>query len=354
MKFEELDHQLLARYMAGECTPREREMIDNWASASPKNKKKLEQYTRIWNSSAQSRSMLKDMFDAEEQWSQLQSRLRVEEEIKSSPEEKKNSSSKFRTSSVHSVTQKVVRVAAIFLVAGLMGLLAYQNWYHPEPESKEPVLREISTANAQRANLTLGDGTNVMLNAGSTVKFPDQFETDVREVFLEGEAYFEVVTNSERPFIIHSRGSEINVLGTSFSVRSYAEEEQVRVVVEEGQVSLGAEDSDAEKSILSANQMGQYNLKDNEIEIATVDDMELYLSWRDGHLKFRKASMREVAKELERRYGVEVVFDDELIKEKSLTAFLKSRSIRNVLDVIAMSLNIDYHLEDDEVTFLTK
>lgn len=330
-------------------------MIEKWASADPKNKNQLEQYEQVWNTSSQSKKMLKESFDAEEQWDRLQSRLHKEkEETNFAIEEEKDSSSVFRSSSVHSMTQRIARVAAIVLVAGLMGVLAYQNWYQPEP-SQEPILREISTDNGQRANLTLGDGTNVMLNAGSTVKFPDQFEGDIREVFLEGEAYFEVVSNPERPFVIHSRDSEIKVLGTSFSVRSYADEEQVRVVVEEGEVSLGSEDTDLKEStILSANEMGRLNLEDNEIETSLVDDMELYLSWRDGYLKFREASMQKVAQELERRYAVDVVFEDESIKQKSLTAFLKSRSIRNVLDVVAMSLDIDYQLEDDEVIFLTK
>lgn len=349
---EEFDYKLLARYMAGECTDQERKEIEAWAGADPTNNNKLKQFKRIWNTSAQSKRMLQNLFDADKQWNQLQARIQEEENLQPKPVEETFSASTFQTSSIHSMTQKAVRIAAIFLVAGLIGILAYQNLYQPEPQAQEPVLREINTANAQRANLTLGDGTKVMLNAGSTVKFPDQFEADVREVFLEGEAYFDVVTNPDRPFVIHSRGSEIKVLGTSFSVRSYAEEKQVRVVVEEGRVSFGTKNLDLESNIiLSANEMGAYNIESNDIETRQVDDMQLYLSWRNGYLKFREAPMEKVATALERRYGIDVAFEDTSIKEKSLTAFLKSRSIRNVLDVVAMSLDIEYRLEEEKVTF---
>lgn len=353
MEFEDLDYQLLARYLAGECTERERKEVDDWIKADPENGKKLKQFSRIWDLSMQNKRMADDLFDAEKQWQELQDRLRKDEKsVHQSGSEDRVTVSNFRKTSIHSMTQKVARVAAIVLIAGLMGVLAYQNWGQPEPEPKEPVLREISTANAQRANLTLGDGTKVMLNAGSTVKFPDRFEEDIREVFLEGEAYFDVASNPDRPFLIHCRGSVIEVLGTSFSVRSYAEENQVRVVVEEGRVSFSAGESDSENiAIVEAHEMGRYQLGSNRINRSQIEDMQLYMSWLDGYLKFRETSMSKVATELERRYGVEVAFADTVLKDKSLTALLKSRSIRNVLDVITMSLDIDYQLEDNKVIF---
>lgn len=344
MKFEHFDYQLLARYMDGECTSQGRKKIEEWTRADSENQEKLQQFQRIWNTSAQNRDILQNLFDADEQWDELLMRL---------GDEKVRHDSTFQSSSIHSMTQKVVRIAAIFLVAGLIGVLAYQNWYQPKPEVQEPVLREISTANAQRANLTLADGTEVMLNAGSTVKFPDQFEADIREVFLEGEAYFEVVRNTDKPFVVHSRGAVIKVLGTSFSVRSYPEDGQVRVVVQEGRVLLEPEDAteSTQRTFVFAEQLGRYDLDEKKMETAQIDDMQLYLSWREGYLKFREAPVSRVARELERRYGVEVTFSDDEIKGKSLTAFLKSRSIKNVLDVIAMSLNVEYRLDENNVNF---
>lgn len=351
MEFKKIDYRLLGRYVAGECTAGEQEKIEEWANRHPENKRKLKQFKRIYKSSEQEENISRDLFDAQSEWEALQARLENEESIR-----QKNNSAKynslFKVSSLHSATQKVMRVAAIFLVAGLIGVLAYQNLYQPEPKAKEQVLREVSTAEAQRANLTLGDGSKVMLNAGSNVKFPDQFKEDVREVYLEGEAYFDVVNNPEKPFVVHSRGSVIRVLGTSFSVRSYEEEDQVRVVVSEGKVSFATENSASDDKIfLQASELGRYHFNGSEIETARVTDMQLYMSWREGYLKFREEPMSNVARELNRRYGIEVKFENPAIKEKSLTAFLKSRSIKNVLEVVAMSLDVEYRLQDDQVSF---
>ncbi len=357
MENEEFNYQILARYMDGDCTEQERREIEQWASANPENSEKLEEFQRIWDISEQKQNMLDQFFDTDEQWDELQQRLKKEGEI---PAQQSSSvGSRRRSASIHSMTHKIVRVAAIFLIAGLLAVFAYQNWYQPEPEQKEPALREVSTANAQRVNLTLADGSSVMLNAGSTMKFPNQFSDDVREVFLKGEAYFNVERNAQKPFLIHSRGAVIRVLGTSFTVRSYPENEQVRVVVQEGKVSFEAANKDQSadsitRTMLTANEMGRYLIGSNEIETSEVDDMQLYLSWRKGYLKFREEPMQNVAAELERRYGVEVKFDDASISQRSLTAFLKSRSIKNVLDVISMSLDIEYQLKENTVGFYQK
>ena len=354
MENEELDYQLLARYMAGDCTIRERRQIERWADNSKQNAEKLKELEKIWDITEQEQQLLSSFFDADQQWDQLQDRLMNEGEV---PVSKKKSTfdSQRRSASIHSMTHKIVRVAAIFLIAGLLGVLSYQNWYQAEPEVQEPVLRDVSTANAQRVNLTLSDGTEVMLNADSEMKFPNRFEDAEREVYLKGEAYFDVVSNPEKPFVIHSRGSVIRVLGTSFTVSSYEEDRQVRVVVKEGRVSLEGESGDENrKTLLAANEMGKFLRDSKKIETAQVDDMELYFSWREGYLKFREESMSHVALDLKRRYGIEVNFRDSEIRDKKLTAFLKSRSIQNVLDVIAMSLNVEYQLKNNKVSFYHK
>lgn len=352
MNLDEFDYSLLARFMDDECTNYEQERIEAWAKSHPENRKKLEQFRHIWNTTAYREEFARGLFDAEEEWDELQARLAKEGAFQGTSRSEPGDY-QFRRSALHSMSRKVARFAAVFLIAGLVGLLAYQNWYQPEPKAKEPVLREVNTANAQRANLTLGDGTKVMLNAGSRIRFPNQFEADHREVFLEGEAYFEVARNPDKPFVIHAGETVTRVLGTRFTVRSYPEDQQVRVVVEEGRVSFGLAKSNnpSAKAILTANELGRYHANGSEIETAIVEDLQLYLGWREGYLKFRQKPMGKVAYALEHRYGVKVAFEDPRIKKKTLTAFLKSRSIRNVLDVIAMSLDINYKLENDKVTF---
>ena len=352
MNFEELDHQLLARYLAGECTSREEQKVRDWIEHSARNAERFKEYKRVWDLSADGHASRKDSFDTAGEWKRMRARIADRQDNPAKHGQDSTIRKDFRTTSLHSATQMFVRVAAIFLVAGFIGFYAYQNFYQPEPKSQETVLREVSTTKGQRVNMTLGDGSSVMLNAESTLRLPREFEPEVREVFLEGEAYFEVEENPQKPFVIHSRQSVVQVLGTAFSVRSYPEDERVRVVVKEGRVAFSAAEGDnADAKILGSSEMGLFDISTQDVERQTVEDLELYLSWRQGYLKFEESSMAEVARSLERRYDVEVVFADPQLEELSLTAFLKSRSIRNVLEVITTSLEMEYELNDNTVTF---
>lgn len=354
MEIHELDNKLLARYLAGDCSADEQKRVEQWIAQDPGNKKKLDECKRIWKISEKSGLTAKDDFNTPGEWQSLRQRLN-KEETSQAGEKKSGFYKKFRGSSIHSASQQFIRVAAVLLLASFAGILAYQNFYQPEPEVQEPILRELSTEQAQRANLTLSDGTKVMLNADSEMKIPEKFASNVREVFLDGQAHFEVVENKDKPFLIHSNQSLIRVLGTSFSVRSYPEDEQVQVVVEEGSVSFESEvDKEDSRVVLGKNQMGEFDKNSHEIVSRQVEDMELYLSWKEGYLKFQNMELSKVGKTLERRYNVEVSFENTEIKNLSLTAYLKSRSIRNVLEVISTSLDINYQLNDNKVVFLEK
>lgn len=354
MDGKHLNYRLLARYMAGICSDETARYISSWANRSEENAQKLEEFRQIWEAAGHSESIEDEASEVREQWSKLEKKLhsRRMDSAAYSRGKAEDAGADLRPTSAPSTVWQVARVAAIFLVAGLAGVFAYQNWHQPAPQSVEPALREISTRDGQRVNLTLGDGTRVLLNADSHLALPSKFASSKREVFLEGEAFFEVAPNAQKPFVIHSRGSVIRVLGTAFAVRAYPEESHIQVVVKEGRVSLASESpDDSSKSILTANELGRFSVETRQIQARRVEDLQLYLGWRDGYLKFRNAPMPQVARELERRYGITVRFQDDRIKDQKLTAFLKSRSIRNVLDVITTSLDIAYELRENQVTF---
>lgn len=353
MELNGKEYQLIASYLADECTDQEQRKVEQWIDQSQENKRQFQEISRIWQLSSDVVSTQDMEWNVDQGWKRLGSKISKEKTSSSS----KNSDQKrywsFRSSSIHSGTQKFIRIAAVFLVAGLFGVLSYQSWYQAEQKEQEQVLRQISTDNGQRANLTLADGTEVMLNADSELELPTKFASDVRKVHLEGEAYFKVSNNEDKPFLVHSNGSVVRVLGTAFSVRSYPEDQQVQVVVEEGRVSFGQKkEAEDQKAILSRNELGTFDLSSSTVATRTVEDIELYMSWRNGYLKFEEAQLNDVAKALERRYDVKVFFEDPSLQELLLTAYLKSRSLRNVLDVITTSLEIEYKLEDNKVTFM--
>ncbi|MDZ7658614.1 FecR domain-containing protein [Fodinibius sp.] len=351
MELNGKEYQLIASYLAGECTDQERRKVEQWIDQSHENKKRFQELRRIWQLSGEAVSSQDMEWNLDQEWNRLGKQINNQK----APSSSKNSEEKrywsFRSSSIHSGTQKFIRIAAVFLVAGLFGMLSYQSW--EQPQQKEPVLRQISTDNGQRANLTLADGTEVMLNADSELKLPQKFASDVREVHLDGEAYFKVSENEQKPFVVHSNGSIVRVLGTAFSVRAYPEEQQVQVVVEEGRVSFGQEkEAEDQRAILNRNELGTFDISTSTVATQKVEDIELYMSWREGYLKFEETKMSDVAKALERRYDVKIFFENSALKELELTSYLKSRSLRNVLDVITTSLEIEYQLDENKVTFM--
>jgi ferric-dicitrate binding protein FerR (iron transport regulator) len=351
MKLDGKKYQLIAGYLADECTDQERRRVEQWIDQSKENKREFQKLRRIWQLSGDAVLSQHLERNVSQEWDRLGRQIKKDKASSTN----KNSDQKrywsFRSSSIHSGTQKLVRIAAVFLVAGLFGVWSYQSWY--QPDQKEQVLREISTDNGQRANLTLADGTEVMLNADSELKLPTKFASDVREVHLDGEAYFKVSENEEKPFVVYSKGSKVRVLGTAFSVRAYPEDRQVQVVVEEGRVSFGKEkEVEDQMAILSRNELGTFVPSTSTVSTRKVKDIELYISWTEGYLKFQETRLDDVATALERRYDVEVVFEDPAFKELLLTAYLKSRSLRNVLDVITTSLEIEYQLDENKLTFM--
>lgn len=310
------------------------------------NKQLLDDFKNVWEKAGINFNPKNNSFDAIEGWQQ------VKEQIETN-HKKQSPGDAYLKSSGHGIKYRFLRVAAIFIAAAFIGYFGYltaRNSY--EVKQQEPILQEIATENGQRTHLTLSEGTSILLNAGSKIRLPKIFKQDKREVYLEGQAYFKVAENPDKPFIIHLEGTTVRVLGTEFSVSAYPEDETVQVVVKEGRVSFEAKDSvKSESAIVTANELVRFDEKSNMLITREVSDLGLYLGWIDGSLNFKQTVMTEVAVDLERRYGVTVTFADEAVKEMKLTAHLKSKRIKNVLDVISISLKIKYELKNNHVTF---
>ncbi|XWN37251.1 MAG: FecR domain-containing protein [Balneola sp.] len=343
----ELEIELLAKYLAKECNNKEKQLIKNWLSESSKNRETMKEFEKIWEASEYSDSS-EAVFDSNLEWVVLQNRIEDE-------------SLNFNTKQVNRSTwlslynpllPTLSKVAALFLIATFVGLFFIDRFYVEEIPAQEPTLNEISMDKGYRGGVTLSDGTKVYINSDSKIIIPKVFKSDRREVFLEGEAFFEVAKNPNKPFLIKTKGAVIEVLGTSFAVRNYPGDNIIQTVVSEGTVSFSSDDEEEKKSvILTAGNLGRLNLENNEIKTEYVSDIDFYLSWKDGYLTFKNEKMKEVAKQLERKYDIEVVFDSKEIADMNLTAELRSRSLARVLETISMSLKIDYTLLQDRVSF---
>lgn len=315
----------------------------------------MNDFRQIWKASQKKNQDFTDYFDPEEDWEMIRHRMMDSRSEREKVREPSGSS----VLQLNKLSQKsegrytfIMRVAAIILFASLIGVVVYQNIEQQPQEIVEPVLREIAMEKGQRGNITLSDGTKVTLNAESKIILPDVFKSDKREITLEGQAFFDVSHNPERPFIIHTDKALVQVLGTSLDIRSYPEDSTVQVVVKDGRVSLKSNKECVEEdAVLTAGERGQLDLSNDRITTSKVEDLDLFLSWTKGYLKFKDTPMKDVAQELQRKYDIEITFEQANLKELRLTAKLKSRTIQHNMDVIATSLGMEYKMDQQVITF---
>ena len=174
-------------------------------------------------------------------------------------------------------------------------------------ERKALIYNTIKVARGQEFNLTLADGTQVWLNADSELRYPVQFTTDNRKVFLKGEAYFEVIPNKDKAFIVNSFDQDVRVYGTKFNINAY-DKNLIKTVLVEGRVGVKINHLNKEIKMLPGDLL-LANMYDGSMNFRQVD-VYPYIAWKDGHFLFQDESLEEIMLRLERWYNVKVFFED--------------------------------------------
>lgn len=208
---------------------------------------------------------------------------------------------------------------------------------------------ELSTPKGGTYQITLSDGTQVWLNAGSTLKYPPRFSDAERTVELTGEAYFSVVKDTKKPFKVVSAGQEIQVLGTEFNVSAYPDDPEIKTTLVEGKVrlSLAGELSGAavgnDKYVeLVPGEQGI--IRGENLTKANVDT-EPYTAWKAGYFYFKKTPVEEILRQAARWYDVEVVYQDGVPYETFSGDIKRNVSLRGLLDILQHS-TINVSLEE--------
>ncbi|MFB9079168.1 FecR family protein [Flavobacterium procerum] len=210
--------------------------------------------------------------------------------------------------------------------------------------SDEHSFNTLSTPTGGQYNIVLADGTKVFLNAVSSIKYPTQFNGDERVVELEGEAYFEVAKNKEKPFIVKSDNQSIQVLGTKFNVHAYTNEAIVKTTLLEGSVAVT---SKGNKALLKPGQ--QSNISDNSNKIAIREvDTEAAIAWKNGRFKFDNADLKSVMKQLERWYGIKVEYRGDVSDVRFNGGTFRNKNLSEVLKVLELS-NIKFKVEGNTI-----
>ena len=198
-------------------------------------------------------------------------------------------------------------------------------------QNQENICFETSAPLGARSKVSLSDGSVIWLNAGSSLSYNKDFSDKFREVYLKGEAYFEVTPDSLKPFVVKSESLNVKVLGTTFNVRTYEDENLVNVVLRTGRVDVSLNGSNQKVIELQPNEKLSYNKVNEELEKIPVNADDV-CEWVNGKMKFTKVPFGILAKDLERRYNVKIVIESKSLREEAFTgSFTSEHTIYDVL-----------------------
>ena len=221
----------------------------------------------------------------------------------------------------------------------------------PSLHSKEElVFNTLTVPYGKRFELQLSDGTNVHLNSGSSLKYPVKFKQGTtRQVFLEGEAFFDVTSNKQASFIVNAEDLNVEVFGTTFNVSAYPEDSSADVVLVEGSVALYNDNKTSKEGVtIVPGTKGSFIKKQNNIITEKVDT-ELYTQWMKGGFIFRNSNFETISKKLERHYNVKIINTNEQLNNEVFNASFNEETVEVILIYFKNSYNLEYKIEENTI-----
>ncbi len=330
----DIDWELLDRYLAGEATADERARVEAWLAEDPEH---WAQLAALRDAIAQAALTEPAVEQAKaEVWARLEGELGAAGDT--AEKRRRRGARAFTVASRRPwSTAAQIAAALVLSVAGALAVGALL--FRGRPSAPAGAMRVATTARGERAMFRLPDGTQVVLGVASTLRYPVDFAGGSRGVSLEGEAYFEVVHDERRPFVVRAGDLVATDLGTEFTVRAYPEDAGARVVVREGRVAIRAAGSGAApERVVAPGQLGRLGAgREPAVEPA---DTAAYFAWTEGRLVFDGTPLRDALPQLSRWFDLEFRLADSTLGAVPLTATLKTQPTPDVLDNLAASLGM--------------
>ncbi|HUX57325.1 MAG TPA: FecR domain-containing protein [Bacteroidales bacterium] len=327
-KKETIDIQMLMRYLEGNVSSEDSTIVKRWFSNSDLEHELYEKSLRFWDETPLEPNI--KGYSGAHILDQIHHKIKIEEEL-----------------FMNKIKPKIgfinylERIAAILFIPLLVASLLY----HIKNISNENLqsYSEIYAPYGTRTNFYLPDGSTGRLNGGSSLRFPTQFRGKVRDVKLTGEAYFDVISNPRKPFVVSTENIDVKVYGTTFNVMSYADEQTTEVTLESGKVEVFKKTNNIIKSIgiLKPNESCIYNSLSDSGKILAVNSAEK-LSWIDGKLTFKYEPFDEVIRKINRWYNVNIMINDELLLSYIYYGTFQDETLDEVLRLLQLTAPIGY------------
>ena len=351
--------ELLIKYLTGSATLQERGEVLAWIHESDKNGKHFDDLKNCYEASILAKQVSRE--DREKSWE------RIKDGYYRSKYSKHSQSGKMM------VFTKILRyampIAASVLMAFFLGSLLQKN-KNATPVNQENVFTQFVVPKGSRSQVILPDQTKVWLNSESKLKYPNDFNIRNREVFLEGEAFFDVSHNMTKRFIVNTSDIKIRVYGTKFNVKSYPKENIVETTLEEGLISMEVNKQNKEEVFLRPNESITYFKKNvsyinkqniprgtsNSGKFKPIQQINPLdkISWKDNRLIFNETRIEDMISDLERWYNINIIVRDDKIKDIKIKATFTVETVEQVIRAICMAADIDFELDKNTVFFKEK
>lgn len=242
--------------------------------------------------------------------------------------------------------------AAILVVGLLIGNLIQRSDFEP---ISEPVYYTSKAPKGSIAEMILPDGTVIFLNSGSEIKYKSDMNEKTREVYLTGEAWFDVQKSQDIPFLVHTGQYAVRVLGTEFNVKAYADDQEVVTTLEKGSIQIQSTSNlklKQDVQLVPGEQL-VYHKANKTVQVKQVKP-SLFSSWKDNKLIFINMNLGELITLLERKYGVGITVQDPRLLNHHYDGTIKNETIMEVLEILQATLPINYIIKDQKVIITKK
>lgn len=307
-----IDQTLLYRFFEGKTSVEEEVVIKTWMEESERNKETFLKERRL--------------FDALILTEKSENTLLSEKHAKKS----------------YLFIREILKIAAVAVIV-LWGNFLYRNY---QEETMEMLYQTISVPAGQRINLTLPDGTDVWLNARTKIRYPFSFNGEKREVFLDGEAFFDVSKDKRKPFIVQTPKYRLEVLGTAFNVEDYSGKNGFETMLFNGSIKIISNDSIPQTITLTPTYKAY--LENGRLAVGHVEDYSVY-RWREGLICFKDESFTDIMSDFEKYYGLTIQIDNEQVKKQHYSGkFRQTDGVDYALRVLQKDIRFTYKRDDEK------
>lgn len=369
-----MKEDIILKYLGGDLDEKGAESLLQWINSSESNRQYFARIKNEWTTSVLGNDASE--IDLNEEFSLFNEKISRIESLKTINQDEEVD---------ENIRKSVFWIRS--LAAAVIALLIYGIFmtYRFLPGNAKVEYNEISTLRGQKTQITLADGSQIWLNSETSLKYPTSLNSKKVIVYLDGEAYFKVAKVRKRTFVVNTSTIDISVLGTSFNVKSYKGDKTVETTLEEGRISITGTAGNKkikdpvilnpnqqatlikESDEIVVNDQNQANMKETPdlrkeamdaessgLNVREKVNADIYTSWKDGKFIFRSENFESLSKRMERWYDIEIIIQDEDLKDKRYTGVFEKETVEQALRALSLSYPFSYKIDRNQVTITKK